>query len=184
MVPRASATSVAVAASIGWTATPTWSRTLFERGATVRQRVASGAGQVAAQHRGAADELDGNLCRRRDRVGHETCQRPLAELAGQEAPDEVRLLGGEAGVERVDDRRTPRLGSRSRARVEPVERVVEVPEPERGDGCTSAECGGAVPPDADPTLAGDTGEACDRDDDLVGIESAEERSEGVDLGAP
>ena len=88
--PRASATSAALAASIGWIGWSTARCTAVERVGPVVQREGGGPPEVAGEHGGAPHDVERHLGGLGHRVGHHAGQRALAQPAGQQLPDERR----------------------------------------------------------------------------------------------
>ena len=146
------------------------------------QREPSGVGEVPGQHRGTTHERGGNFGCHGDRVVHETGERALPQLAGEQRADERTFGRGEAITELRDDRGTPRFGAGPGALLQPGERVVEVTDRQRRGGRLARQRGRACPTHADPPLARRTRQPRDGDNDLVRVERTQQLRECRDLG--
>ena len=98
----------------------TASRTASSASRALVQRQRGGAAEVAREHRGAPDDGERHVGRLGDGVGHHPGQRALAQLAGEQPADEVRLgLGGareEVGEQRLARRHRPGAGGAGQRR--------------------------------------------------------------------
>ena len=145
---------------------------LAQPAGTLGERDHGDAAEVARQHRGPAHERRGHRRGARDGIGHHAVERALAQLADEQAADEVGLRRRRP----VEQRRAGSLPAgadplpvvtRIRSRARSTSAIVSVGtaagvhvEPEQRG-----------PADADPALARLAGEEPDRRLDLVGREA-------------
>ena len=157
----------------------------MQTGFAVGERQIRDPAEVARQHRGSTHERGGHRRGLGDGIGHEPAERALAQLAHEEAPQEVDLVVRGA-VEHVAQDGLAAGGRSAAGRLlDPVERVVDVGDGQAGRGRrrdVQAEHG--RPPDTDAALARFTGEEPDRRHDLGGREPTEQLGERRGLGGP
>src|SRR5438093_1242020 len=182
---RASATSAAAWASIGWIGRNSSIRKREPR-SSVDERGPRHGGQVAREHRSTAHQVGLEPGGPRHGFGHESLERPLAQLADQQPEQEFLLVLGRAR-EQLAQQAVLRLGRALAGGVgEALELGVDLGElygrcSGRALGPRSLE--GGVP-DADPSLSGSAREKGDRGFDFLGSGLLRQRGEQVDLREP
>ena len=169
----AAATSGALPASIGCTPRPTSSPTACSPASPLGERDDRDPAEVAGHHRGPADERGRHRRRLGHGVGHQPRERTLAELADEQAAQEVDLLRG-GPVEHVAQDLVP-TGRRPAAGrgLDPVEHPVDVGDRQAWarSRARPRRLNTRRPPDADAALTRLAGEEPHRRLDLVGREA-------------
>jgi hypothetical protein len=141
---------------------------------TVGQRGFRDGASVTGQHDGTAHLAGGQSGRLRERFDEQPFERPLAELADDEATEEVLLGWRRAGEKRAELAAALRGGSGSAPARDALERGVDLGERQRrrGGGIARVRRRGRRPAEADPALPGLAGEESHADPDLVRRERA------------
>ena len=131
----------------------------LEGSAALGQRPRRGATEIAREHRRPPDDGKGHVSGLGHRVGHQSGQRALAELAGEQAAEEVSLrFGGspeQVGEERPAGGDRSRTGGGGQRREGGVQLKHLDRRRRRWPGVHAI---GRPPPDADPALPGQAGQ--------------------------
>ena len=161
-------------------------RELVECGPAAGKHLRGDRREVPTQHRGPPDLGRANVRGLRDRIGHQTDERALAELAAEQSTQE-RLFGfGRGGKDRVDQLRPAGLGALAGDRADLGERGVDAAHRQRGFGRRRRQRPQRRPAHPDLTLRQLTGQPRDDDGDerrvRLGRRSPEQLGDAGDLG--
>ena len=156
----ASATPSAGEASIGPTARPGDEGDRPQRVDTAGERLQGGLAEIAGEHVGAADLVDGNAGPAGDGLDHHALQRTLAQLTAEDAPQQPlldRRRPGEHAGKQVAPR-APSSPAPTRAASSLSQRSISSTSSEGSSAAAASSLLERRPTDADAALAGLAGE--------------------------
>ncbi len=152
---------------------------------TLGQRHRRDHRQVPGQHRCPPDQRQRHPRRLGHGVGHQPGQRPLAQLAQQQPPEEGLLILGGSRHQGAEPAGAHGLGSGAGGDSQLVQGPVEAADGERrGGGRWDLESAHGGPTDPDPALPDHARERGDHHLDLVGVQPPDQVGQRGHLGRP
>ena len=152
-----------------------------ERAGASAHRRCSDRGQITTKHRRTTDLACLDASRRRDRVDHHAGERPLAQIAREQAAQEDLLELGRVRHHVQKKRRASGLRARARCLRHFGERAVHLCHRERRRGRRRRHRGERGPADADAALQELPREPRHDDGHVLGVRGAQSRRESLRL---